>query len=838
MNANAERTQVRSPRLRELCLAIAMALALPLAALPLTALAQDDTTDPKQTTGVQADVDEADVDEADVDEADVDEADAEETAVLPQDDASPQQRTTDPQTDPEESDAPEGDDPFALDEPTQQQSDPGRLEDLTQVRSTVEAGAYHVSDDSFRFGRYTGLNEEGLSPLLNLDLIGRPAYDSESARYWSLQGRNLGLDSREAALEFGNQGRFGVRLDYNQIPYFRSDSARTIFNGAGSNSLTLPGTWVGGATTVTMTQLLPSLRPVDLRTERRQAGIGITGTLSPHWDFSTSYRHETKDGIKSIGGVFGNSGGNPRAVILPEPVDYTTQQIDVALRYTTRKLQLEAAYYLSVFSEHEDALVWSNPYTTIAGWGPGAGFPSGRGQISLPPDNKFHQFSVNGGYNFSDQTRLSASVATGRMTQDQAFLPYTNIPELAASITQPLPRASLDGRIDTTVVNLRIASRPWSDFSWNASYRYDDRDNKTPRDEYVYIGGDSQLQQTIPTSNRRRYNAPYSFREEQYKAEAAYRVFGNANISAGIQHNDTDRTYTEREHSDETTYHFGVTAQLGERLNGHLRYTHADRDGSTYVGNEPFLSGYDPGYTATVPGGFENLPGLRKYYLANRDRDQVSASASLMPTEAWTLSAALDYAKDEYNQSELGLVDSKIDSFTFETVYAPSAHWSMFLFYNREELTANQNGRSFAGGANQLTQGFDPDRNWYAAHHDTVDSYGIGYKRSPAGTRLEFGIEYLYSKTRSDVDVTAGSAFTPAPLPTDFTRLNSFNVSSTFRMSTKTALRLGYWYERYHSTDWSVDGVEPNQLANVILLGETSPDYKVHVVSLSLIYRF
>ena len=830
MNANAERMQPRSPQLRALCLAIAVALALPLAALPLTALAQADTTGQQQTTALQTDVEEA--------ETDVDQAAVEETDVLAQDDASSQQETTEPQTDPEESDAPVGDDPFALDDTTEQQSDPGKLEELTQVRSTVEAGIYHVSDDSFRFGRYTGLNEEGVAPLLNLDLTGRPAYDSESARYWRLQGRDLGLDSRDAMLEFGNQGRFGVRLDYNQIPYFRSDSARTIFNGAGSNNLTLPGNWVGGANTVTMTELLPSLRPVDLRTERRQAGLGITGILSPRWDFSTSYRHETKEGIKSIGGVFGSSGGNPRAVILPEPVDYTTQQIDVALRYTTRKLQLEAAYYLSVFSEHEDALVWSNPYTTIAGWGPGSGFPNGRGQISLPPDNKFHQVSVNGGYNFSDETRFSASVATGRMTQDQSFLPYTNIPQLAASITQPLPRASLDGRIDTTVVNLRIASRPWSDFSWNLAYRYDDRDNKTPRDEYVYIGGDSQLQQTAPTSNRRRYNEPYSFREEQYKADSGYRVFGNVNLSAGVQHNKTDRTFTEREHSDETTYHFAINAQLGERVNGQLRYTHADRDGSTYVGNEPFLSGYDPGYTATVPGGFENLPGLRKYYLANRDREQVSATASFMPIESWTLSAALDYAKDEYNQSELGLVDSKIDSVTFETVYAPSPHWSTFLFYNREELTANQNGRSFAGGANQLTQGFDPNRNWFAEHHDTVDSYGIGYKRSLAGTRLDFGVEYLYSKTRSDVDVTAGSVFTPTPLPRDSTRLNSLNVSSTFRMRPNTALRLGYWYERYHSTDWSVDGVEPDQLANVILLGETSPDYKVHVVSLSLIYRF
>lgn len=795
MNANAKRMHLRDLQLRALCLAIGIALALPLATLPLAALAQE----------VQ----------------------------------SAQEETTEPQSEPaEQVEDPAEDDQFALEETAEPQTDPEKLKELTQVRSSVEVGAYYTSDDSFRFGRYTGLNEQGATPLLNLDLFHRGAYDGDSARYWSLKAANLGLDSREAAVEFGEQGKYRISFDYVQIPSFRSDSARTIFDGAGSTNLTLPANWVGSGTTAGMTQLLPNLKSIDLKTERRQTGLGVSGVLSPHWDYSTSYKHETKDGNKSLGAVFGNSGGNPRAVIVPEPVDYTTQQIDAALRYTTRKLQVQAAYYLSLFSDRNNALVWSNPYTTISGWAPGTGFPNGRGQLSLPPDNQFHQFSLNTGYNLSDRTRLNASVARGRMTQNETFLPYTNIPALAASITQPLPRNSLDGRIDTTVVNLRIASRPWQDFSWNASYRYDDRGNKTPRDEYVYIGGDSQLQLTGATSNRRRFNEPYSYREQQYKADASYRVFGHADLSAGVQRSKIDRTFSEREQTDETTYHFGLNAEISERFSGQLRYTNARRDGSTYVGNEPFLSGYSPGYTATVPGGFENLPGLRKYFLANRDRDQLSATISFTPTEAWTLSAAVDYVRDKYNESELGLVDAKIDSFSFDTVYAPSPLWSTYAFYTYEKLASNQNGHSFSGGAAQLVTAFDPNRDWFVDNRDTIDSYGAGYKRSLASSRLDFGVDYLYSKTRSDLNFAVGSLLSTRPLPRDATRLDSLNLYGTYKMRENTALRLGYWYERYHSTDWAVDGIVPNTLANVILLGESSPDYKVHVVSLSVIHRF
>lgn len=795
MNANAKSMRQRDLQLRALCLAIGIALALPLALSPLAVLAQD----------VQ----------------------------------SGRQETTSPQDDPSQPvEKSEQVDPFALEDTTEQQAHPGTFEDPSENRTVIEFGAIYVSDDSFRFGRYTGLNEQGISALLNLDLFHSGPYDGDNARYWSVKGSNLGLDSREAAVEFGNRGKYKVRIDYDQIPIYRSDSARTIFDGAGTSNLTLPANWVGSGTTAGMTQLLPNLKSVDLQTERRRAGIGATVILSPHWNYSTSYKRETKEGTKTIGGVFGNSGGNPRATILPEPVDYTTQQFDVSLNYATRKLQVAAAYYLSLFSDQNDALVWSNPYTTISGWAPGTGFPNGRGQLSLPPDNRSHQFSLNAGYNLSDRTRLSASASRGRMTQNDTFLPYTNIPSLAASITQPLPRNSLDGRIDTTVVNLRIASRPWQDFSWNASYRFDDRDNKTPRDEYVYIGGDSQLQQTQATSNRRRFNEPYSYKEQQYKADATYRVFGHADLSAGVQHSKIDRTFSERHQADETTYNFGLNGDFTERFSANVRYTHANRDGSTYVGNEPFLSGYSPGYTATVPGTFENLPGLRRYFLADRDRDQLIATASFMPIEAWTLSASVDHAKDDYNESELGLIDSRIDGYTLESVVATSPFWSIHAFYSHERLVSNQNGHSFSGGAAQLTTAFDPNRDWFVAHRDLVDSYGAGYKRSPEAGRLDFGVDILYSKSRSDLNFAAGSALTTRPLPRDVTRLESLNLYSNYKLRESTSLRLGYWFERYHSTDWAVDGIDPNQLANVILLGETSPDYTVHMVSLSVIHRF
>ncbi|MHB1272598.1 MAG: MtrB/PioB family decaheme-associated outer membrane protein [Rhodanobacter sp.] len=734
--------------------------------------------------------------------------------------------------------APDVADQFALEETSAPRSNPEKRRALIETHSSIEVGAAYTSKDSYRFGRYTGLNKQGTTPILNLDVFHRGPYDGNDASYFSIKSVNLGLDSRQTTIEFGTQGKYGIRFDHDEIPLFRSDSTRTIFDGAGSTHLTLPANWVGSGSTAGMTQLLPDLKSIPLKTQRRRTGLGIHGVLSPRWDYTASYKYETKTGNQSIGAVFGNTGGNPRTVIIPQPVDYTTQQVDAALHYTTGKFQLDAAYYLSLFSDKNNALVWANPYSAINGWAPGTGFPSGQGQLSLPPDNQFHQVSLNAGYNVSDRTRLSASVSRGSMTQNDTFLPYTDIASLAASITQPLPRDSLNARIDTTVVNLHLSSRPWRGFAWNAAYRYDDRNNKTPRNEYVYIGGDSQLQNASLTSGFRRFNEPYSYRNEQFSVDASYRVLRHTDLRAGVQHSTIDRTYSERERANEDTYHFDINTEFTDRIEGQLRYTYAQRDGSTYVGSDPLYSGFSADYAATVAGGFENLPGLRKYFLANRDRQQLNASLSFTPTDAWTLSAAADHSRDKYNQSEFGLVGATTDSYTLDTVFAPSAQWSTFAYYTHQKMDSDQNGRAFSGGGAKLAQAADPNRNWFVNHHDIVDSYGIGFKRILQSGRFEFGGDYLYSKTRSDLNFAVGSALTTAPLPRDVTRLQSLKIHGTYTVRKNLQLRLNYWYEHYHSNDFAVDGIAPNTLANVILMGQSSPEYNIGVVSLSMIYHF
>jgi len=377
----------------------------------------------------------------------------------------------------------------------------------------------------------------------------------------------------------------------------------------------------------------------------------------------------------------------------------------------------------------------------------------------------------------------------------------------------------------------------------SAGYRYDDRDNKTPRDEYVYIGGDSQTQDTIATSSRRRFNEPYSYQEHQLKLDAGYQLLRRTVLTAGAERKETERTYSEREEATEDTYRVGLKSDLTEMVSTGVRLSRANRHGATYRGEEPFLSGYSPGYTATANGTWENAPDLRKYHLGDRTRDTLALFATLMPVERWTVGFSANYLKDDYTASELGLTQSSINSYTLDATFVPAETASSYAFYTYEDLRSDQDGRSFSGpitSATRPTQAADPALDWFANHRDRVDTIGAGVAKTVIKNTLDLGVDYVYAKSEGEVDVTAGSSVTPAPapLPASITRLNSLSLYGKYTLRRDMSLKARYWVEKFRSTDWAVDNVDPNTLANVITLGEDSPDYTVHALTISFVYRF
>jgi len=648
----------------------------------------------------------------------------------------------------------------------------------------VELGAGYVSDSSFKFGEYNGLFEEGAYFIGNATA----RYRGEDAEYMDLFIRDLGLETRSLGIEGGTQGKYKLFLRYDEIPHYISDTAVTPYLGTGSNTLTLPPGWVRAPTTAGMTDLNSSLRQVDLKTKRQRVDVGMAFTPKSKWEYKLKYRHEVKDGqIATAGSFFFD------AAQLIKPVDYTTDQVDASVYYNSKKWQTSLAYYGSFFKNNNDSLTWENAYTSTF-------FGADAGQLALAPDNQFNQFVLTGGYQVTDGTVASAEVAIGRMEQNDSFLPYTTNTGLAG--VNPLPSNSLNGVVDTLTANLKLVSAISDKWRLNAAYTYNDRDNKTPQ-----LTFDSWVSTDIAV-NGPRTTLPYSFTQNDFKLSADYRFIRSTKLGFGYDYDAVERTYQEADKTKENTLWAKVTVRALD-TDMIIKIAYGDRD----------VSNYTPVPEIQPP---EN-PLLRKYNMADRERLTSKLHVSILPTETITLGLNLDYATDDYTDSQIGLTDGSELSIHADAAMMLTEKTHLHFFVGQQMLESSQAG----------SQTFStPD--WFADNDDTITTAGIGLTQV-INEKLDIGADFTMSRSVGEITVTSAS---PSVFPDLTTNLDSLKLYANYRFKEAMSLYLGYWYESYDSSNWALDGVTPSTIPNVLSLGIQSPSYDVNVVALSLRYQF
>lgn len=710
------------------------------------------------------------------------------------------------------------------------------LHRLLTPESEIEAGIGYVSKDGFKQGDFTGLNKSGAYGAVNFNILGR---DKDDPRYYEIVGRNLGLDSRSLKVEAGQQGNFGLRFGYDQLPKLFTDSYQTPFVNPGDTTLLLPPGWVAANNTAGMTNLAGSMRSFDVETMRKGYTLGLTKMLPAGWSASVDFKRETKEGNKLTGGIIGSNGGNPRAVILPEPVDYTTDQFEAVARYATSRLQTEFGYYGSFFRNENSALAWQNPYENAPGttWGnPAVGYAGGGfGQLGLPPNNQFHQIHASGGYNYSKDTRIAGKLSFGRMTQDESFLPYTVNPGL--TVTTPLPRASLDGKINTTHADFKLTSLLTPAAHFSLGYRYDDRDNKTPQSQYLYIGGDSMNQPATLAVGQARVNLPGSSTKHQVNADLDYKLAPFTKLKLGYEFDWIKKTYEAIDREREHTLKAGVNHRFSDMAFGGLSYAYSDRDTSAYDAGAPFIATSSPEYLATLPVDqrWDNVPTQKKFFIAPRKRDKLHAFTNVSPNEQVDLEFGVDYNKDNYHDSYFGLREAKGWMANIDASLRASEAVTGHAFISYERYGSDQ--RSSQLGANKLAY-LDPGNDWTTDITDKTLTFGIGFRVKP-GEKYDYGGDFSHSYSKGEIDVVTGALLPPAlPLPDVTSRLNRVDLFGRYWLQKDLAINLKYVYERYSSKDWAYDQVLPATMANVIGTNQVSPNYGVHMFGITASYRF
>jgi len=772
----------------------------------------------------------------------------------------------------------EDEDPFAISD--EEYPDEAAMERLTRPTSYIEAGATYVSEDSFKFGEYTGLKKEGFYFLGNIDIEQRDPWDSGKTLHWRLRGLNLGLESRYADLLFQNQGKYEVFALFDQTPAYRTDTAQFPFLGLGTSRLTLAPDWGAGgvgsdASADPLAQAINDhLQGFGIKTRRERFAAGFDAVLSPNLNLYFRADRETKKGTKMVGAVIGSSGGNPRASTIPEPIDYVTYEYDANLRYSSEKGQLVLGYYGSTFTSQVDSVSWQNPYDQIGGWVDNSGYDpsglSGFGQRATPPDNWFHQVKAAGGYSIHEpsRTRLTADAAFGWMQQNEEFLPFTVNPDArdsdGISPVTDTPLDDLNGMIMTTMVNVRLTSQPIKPLRLKLNYRYDDRHNTSDRAIFRYVGGDSSNQRPLDDSHAR-LNRPYSYTTQDIFGEAAYRIMKDLQLSLGAGWHRQDRDLQEVEHLDTVRMPATLSWRPTSIVNMRLKYEYSNRSGSEYNGIAPEYAGHSPQYNATIDpnSDWENHPALRKSYQADRIGNEVKAMLNVVPTDTVDVGLTFKWADWNYNKTVpqpltlsydppvpgpedgvfgdgniVGLSDREILSATLDLGWNPTPVVGTYAYYTWERMTSDWAGWGFRGGGSKLSTANDASRRWFTQDEDTAHTVGAGVKWKAIPDELGFGLDFLWSQTTGRNGYQAISSATPANFPDSNTELYDVAVHMDWEFAENLTFRVGYLFEYFRSNDWQLDGVDPDTLNRVIAAGNESPDYTERVPSLSLIFKF
>lgn len=703
------------------------------------------------------------------------------------------------------------------------------------MNGSVTLGGAAVNTDvkSYKFGEYSGITSDAYYPVIDADLnldMGRYYLDILASRLW--------LENRRAYVETGRYGMYKLFFAYADTPKLISNSSKTIFDGAGGARLTLPSGFTKGATTTAFTNLGEFRHDLNLALARKSVKAGLAGVIGAT-DLAASVERDHKSGTKYIGGTLGTSGGNTRSVGLPEPVDYYTDIVRLTAAHTLDTAQVQFDYYLSIFDNNNEAIIWDNPFTVT-------NYPT-VARTSLPPDSIHQRVSISGGVDLPMYSRLSAVFEYGIMEQDEDLLPYSI--NTASTVTVPVPRQSAEARIDTTHIGLNLSSRPISGLGLKAGYRFYQTDNKLPRTLFMYVKNDTGQPQEAITSAAALYTLPYAYTQNQFKLDASYYLFAGTTLKASLMHDEIDRDYREVQTTKENTFKAGINSTFIPYTSIGFDYLRARREGGDEYDEAKLYDVYhtqDFIDTVYEPIRFDNHPLTRKFDIADRERDRYNANVTVFPTDNTTLSAYYSHNSDKYEESVFGLQNARTRSITLDGSITPVDFATLYAFYTKEEMKSRQTSRSYgtgttAGSAKDL-QFNDPARNWTATSDDDVDTLGLGTKLSFLEDRATVNVDYAFSQSTSAIKFTAGSAIAIPPIPRDMpdlkTRLHMLNVTGKYRLNRQLSLGVGYQFEDYKSDDWAYDNFEPASatIPNVLTLVGPVTDYEAHTGMVFLTY--
>ncbi len=707
---------------------------------------------------------------------------------------------------------------------------------------TLGGAGVSLSRPSFKFGEYSGIEGTGGYALVD----GEFHYFKEN-RFLDAYADDLGLENRKISLDFGKTNNYRFFGKWDQSPHLLFSENLTPYQGAGSSLLSLPASF---PRVVSFTNTpLPNGNPVELKVDsRNEATVGMAKHLGSY-QIDIKFNRIEKNGIRSLGGVVGNSPANPMAIILPAPIDFHTNEVRATISKKMEDANIQLQYFGSFFDNRQDSLVFDSPYSGLIPFFDNASpvavgpLPT-QGRLSLEPDNQFHQIRLTGGWNPSTSTRLNATAEYGMAFQDQMLMPYA-----VGSSRNLLPRPSANAAIKNLMIQLKATTSLTSKIRLAAKYRHFRIDNQTPMSLFQPIINDTGPQRPI-SGDQSSFNLPVEYSQNQGNLDLSFQLWDATVLKAGFQVLHKDRDFRAIDDSMENRFSLGISSNELDWMSAtaNLSYSRTDTDAYNFenvraLRNTPqFLSGAR-GPLLASPSDF------RKKDIAENNQLQSALSLSFFPIENLAVGVSHNWIQQDFPDQFIGLQEVQVHSATIDLTHnpIPALSYSFFFTYDINEIS--QIGRAH----NFLTPGSinNSNRNYGVMLDDNAYTAGAGGEWLVLNNKITLKADYSLSKNVSDIGFSAGTdpfVANPVDLPSVKTLLHQLSGSAEFNVSKDMIVGTRVIYENFSFDDFALDTVNaqglispssfPASNGETIVLSNTIQDYEAYTGMLYVTYQF
>lgn len=679
-----------------------------------------------------------------------------------------------------------------------------------RVRQEINAGVQQkdVNSPEAKFEEYKevpngiilehyGLKSEGESIDLELN-INNARQDDQSA--------DVVIDA----------AKIQVSGSWDQIPHLISKESKTLYIDDGNGNLILADpiqsdlqTGGNSGFITNFSSFAAGAHIQELKTITRKGSLAMGYRFSDALKLDLSASEETKKGTKAQGMRI-----DLDYTEFARPVDYKTYNSNVELGFAGKDVQWGFLYNFSSFKDQLDSLTVDNLIRAT-----GNATNSTTGRISLEPDNHAHSVSFNGGINLPVHSRLTTMASFNYMRQNEGLLPYSANPFLT---TDYLPSERANAKSINWVQDYNLTTKPVQNFDFGLRFHSDQLNNETS--ELVFPG---VLETESVFDNTPVTNKPFSFRKDSLAGSAGWRVAEPVRVNVKYGTEWVNRDDREIDKSQENS--LNLSADYKPCVIALVR--------ASYLNARRRMDDIEPAHIFA--------PNARLADISDRDRNQGDISIQMNPGKTnITLNGGLGYDKylpgkgdlqngnTNYINQMFGLVNTRFAKAGIDVDHDFSEKVGFYTYYQYQ----------IDKSAYNLTSSLTNQAGIYSRREDVrYDVGGVGIRISAIKEIVDINLGYDIVRSRGNTDFTElrSSNATKINPPETTTTTQDFSVKGNVRASDNLSFGLEYLFEKYDVFDWATDGlglISPTQ--RNVFLGDASHDYKAHVVTAKVNYRF